>query len=619
MGDRLRCDNRKEIMFKKISFKRVALVAVAAMGFGLLSAVSSNAVPTISNTTMYDTVHGYQIAGGQATVSLTVDTSTTTNIVVSGVGSVLSATAGAGSPVVSGTPTTGTFIVTGAGATGTAAIVLTSSALGTQTITATPLDNNGTPGTAVTHTITWISTSTTAVNASTSTVVMAIGTGTPAVAAVDDVIVAPKTPGTQVANILVSPKDSNSTALAGQTLSATITGPGMMAWSNTSAVAVGNARATSITLTTETAAWLGINSDGTAGTTVVTITDGSTVLATKTLTFTGSASNYVVASSFSNLQVGANGANNSSASNAIAVKVTDVNGNPVVNGTTVYATSANTSVATVATSLNTVAGYVYFAVQGVSSGTTSILFTDQPTGTTPTVSATATSVKVTSVVASAVTLTLDKASYAPGEKMVLTLSAKDSAGNGIADTGVYTNFLATGGITTNVALQGDPITGVSPTFANGVVKYTLYAPATAGTVNIFATTGTSANLAVAAQKVSLTATASVVADTSNIDALKAQIQVLQDAAAKAATDAATNAALVATANAATQAALTVQLKALQASNASALALIKSLTKTINALNLKLNSKTIVCTKYHAVNKTVKGLKPVCPTGYKLKK
>ncbi|MBI3429729.1 MAG: hypothetical protein HY050_06715 [Actinobacteria bacterium] len=534
-------------MSTKTKFKRVALVAVAAMGIGLLTAVPSNAAPSVAYTTMYDTTNGYQVVGGQATVTLSVDTSTVTNVVVSGVGSVVSTGAPTNATVNGGTAAISSpgssFTVTGnsSGATKTVTIVLASSTTGTQTITATPLDNNGVPGTAVTKTITWVASTTLAVSATNSTSFLG---GTNVVATSDQTVTVAKSAAGQVGNVAVTLKDTNGNALYSQTLTATVSGPGLIALS-TSVTGSGTARAASLTLSSSNnVAYVLVSADGTAGVSTITISDGSTVISTETVTFTGGPATFVATASATNLKVGANGVNGTAGSGAIKVKVTDSNGNIVADGTSVYASSSSTATATVTTTaLTTVSGYVYYAVQGLAAGTSVITFGD---AATPTVSTTIT-VTVTAVVASTVTLAFDKASYTPGEKMVLTLTAKDSTGAGIADTGTYTAFLAAGGLISNVSLQGDTISGTAPTFVGGVATFTLYAPLAAGTINITGTTGVSANLATAVQSLALAASAEVT--NPSADAATDAANAATDAAnyAADAADAATTAAQEATA------------------------------------------------------------------------
>jgi len=148
---------------------------------------------------------------------------------------------------------------------------------------------------------------------------------------------------------------------------------------------------------------------------------------------------------------------------------------------------------------------------------------------------------VTGSVASTVTMALDATSYAPGAKMILTITAKDSTGAGLAD-GTYTLFTAAPA--GNFAVQGATLVA-NPVLTAGVATYTLYAPASAGTFTITATTGTGSALATAAQSQTLTASADIAGDTSAVDAANAATDAANYAADAA--DAATTAAQEATA------------------------------------------------------------------------
>ena len=186
---------------------------------------------------------------------------------------------------------------------------------------------------------------------------------------------------------------------------------------------------------------------------------------------------------------------------------------------------------------------MYFAVTGVAAGSPVITFGNA--SSSPTVSTTAT-VNVTSSVASTIVLAFDAASYNPGDKMIVTLTATNAAGKGIADSTTYTGFLASGGISSNVALQGATLTGTAPTFVGGVATFTVYAPLAGGTVNLTATTGTSSNLATAVQGLALTASATIAdPNSASVDAANAATDAANYAADAA--DAATTAAQEATA------------------------------------------------------------------------
>jgi hypothetical protein len=139
-------------MSTKTTFKRVALVAVAALGLGVFTSVPSNAAPAITYGVIADSANGQGIIGGQATVVIALDTNTVTNIKVTGVGSVIGVSTQESTTVL-GTPTSGSWTdsttVIGAIASVNQTVTLTSAVAGVTTITATPISSTtGAPGTA---------------------------------------------------------------------------------------------------------------------------------------------------------------------------------------------------------------------------------------------------------------------------------------------------------------------------------------------------------------------------------------------------------------------------------------------------------------------------------------
>jgi hypothetical protein len=125
--------------------------------------------------------------------------------------------------------------------------------------------------------------------------------------------------------------------------------------------------------------------------------------------------------------------------------------------------------------------------------------------------------------ATTVTLTTDKATYLPGEKMVLTLTARDKGGFAIADTTAATDFLAAGGIITSVAVSGETATATDPGFVAGKKSWTVYAPLGTGPVTFSGKTGAVALAPTTA--VTLTATATV-SDSPSMAALTTLINSL---------------------------------------------------------------------------------------------
>ncbi|OIQ76264.1 hypothetical protein GALL_420590 [mine drainage metagenome] len=229
----------------------------------------------------------------------------------------------------------------------------------------------------------------------------------------------------------------------------------------------------------------------------------------------------------------------------LSVVAKDSSGNAIPSLSNLTATSSDTAIANVAAPVWSSADSVYYVtVTGVASGTATVTIKDS----SATVSTTAV-LKVSKAVASTVTLSLDKAAYAPGDKGTVTLTAKDSNGSPVAD-GTYTAFL-TGALTASASVTST-LLAADVTFTNGVATATFYAPLIGGPFSINGTTGTAATLATAVQSAALSAAATV---TTTPDAAVA--------AAKAAADAATAAvATLSTTVATLIAAISYQLRVL---------------------------------------------------------
>jgi hypothetical protein len=336
-------------------------------------------------------------------------------------------------------------------------------------------------------------------------------------------------------------------------VTAAITGAGAVYLNNdndhtTSALGFGSSISSTIASTGETFYVL-VAPNGTSGVATVTITAG-TYTATKTVTFYGSAASYKATNV---LNPTANGV---ATTDAVLVCAADSAG-VAVPGATIYAYSGDTTVATVETSDATEAsaivtsgtvptshvaataiGCVAFDVTGLSQTTKSsvvLTFGNAATQATSTVTTTST-VNVGSVAATTVTLTTNKATYAPGEKMTVTLTFKDSAGR-LVGAGVGTGTLAAA-LTSSASLTGDALFATANASKLGVTEITVYAPLAQGPVVFTGKTGTDATyLATAGRDLAITATATVVdANQSSlltqIDALNAKIVALNALIAK---------------------------------------------------------------------------------------
>ena len=519
----------RKIMSTKTSIKRIALVAAAALtlgGFSVISASSANAanVPTAAYGNMYDPTNGYQVAGGQATLEIGVDSATTSTITTSGVGSILTyAISSAGVTNAAGTetltavtggfqynPTTARQALLTPGNNDTLTVTLTSAVVGAQTITIQPLNSNGSPGTAITKTVTWTAAGSTAA-ASISAYLVDTNTGvTSSAGLVDSTVPLSKDKASgdtsKSVGVYFKVKDANGNAVSGASVAIVVSGAGLITTGATGtpagSLAIGTVRAVSVTTDATGYAFVGIASDGAAGTSTITATAG-TATASRSVTFTGSAATIAPKLGVTTFAVGVNGKNagggsaeDSSTAYAIKAKITDSAGNLVTSGS-IYASSGTKSVVTVSGAAHTpVAGYVYILATGVSVGTATITFQNtDPAGTTaPTVTGTI-AVEVSSGTAATVTMATDKTTYAPGEPGTLNITLTNAAGRPVAD-GTYTIFDALAPLTSNLYLQGNSSGAngawasgaVSVTTYGGVASYDFYAPSVSGTLSFTATT-----------------------------------------------------------------------------------------------------------------------------------
>jgi hypothetical protein len=287
----------------------------------------------------------------------------------------------------------------------------------------------------------------------------------------------------------------------------------------------------------------GIVSDGTFGTSTITVSQGGTVLGTRTIKASGPLASYSATASVGLIGVAETG--------TLTVAGADAAGNATPTPT-VFAVSSDTAVATVAVAANVV------TVTGVKSGTASINICNTSACTSATVSK-AVAVKVTKATAAKVTITTDKSEYNPGEKIVMTLTAVDSNGDAVADG---TRALLSG-VTSTVTLGGSLPTA-SVALVDGKATYTAYAPLASGPVTVTATEGAATD---STTKATVAATFTVLSDGVAQAAADAAAEATD--AANAATDAANAAAEAAdAATAAAQdaadavAALTVQVASL---------------------------------------------------------
>jgi len=263
-------------------------------------------------------------------------------------------------------------------------------------------------------------------------------------------------------------------------------------------------------------------SDGTAGAGTITISTPSVTFAAKAVSFySTTATKLTVVNGSPTLKVGSN-TMTALGVGVLWVKATDANGNTVVAnaaGTSgVWAYSSSTTVVSdsgTACTYNSTTTYHHCALTGVAAGTATITVANLGTNLE---AATVKGDKTASVTVSAETpatlsLAFDKATYAPGERGFIYVSAKDSAGKTLPGQAL-SNMMSSTGISVSkgsitgplgAALTLDGAVNTSPTTAVRVASVdtcdtlatglavrciTFMAPTGGGDIEITATGGT---------------------------------------------------------------------------------------------------------------------------------
>jgi trimeric autotransporter adhesin len=620
-------------MSTKTTFKRIALVAVAALGLGVLSVapssatVSALAITGATNGTSTNSADGFvsdsttaatftvsgllDAVGDTVTVSFIQKSGPTTSLALmyyvdsatSGATRVDSEAAittapGTQRPVLSANDTTtgvvastGQFRLTRATAGYVGALFdiqldsTAARAAGTYVYTVVA---KGISGTAAVQTVTQdvsivvgaATAASTVVDPSKSSATLALGATWTGVAGTDSAVSTLATASATVKGVIRVINRNVSSAAVAESITVTVTGPGVVRKNGDSSAGK------SIVVIGTGNDDIEILSDGTAGTASISIKTTSVTHSAKTVTFY--AANAKTAVAAANKPVIAVGSNSS----VVVADLKDANGATWAG--TAYIWAASAADALIAGS-ETPAACSYTAsisahlcsVSGKLAGTANFIVADSDSKTaTTTTKSNSVAVRVSTGTPTTVKLAFDKATYAPGEKAQVWVTAVDAAGLALAEQTI-SNLFATGGITSSTALGtgSDTLTDVSVAIAGatsatagtvaGYKVYTVYMPFASGDVKISATGGTGVALA---GRVAVEATATVV--NSSVDAATDAANEATDAA-----NAATDAALAA-ADAADAATAAAQ----DASDAVA-ALSASVSKLISSLRAQITSLT----------------------------
>ena len=518
--------NERKYMSTKTNFKRIALVAVAALGMGVLSSVPSNAAwsgtagssltLTVANGTAGLTgarsdsttagtfgVRGLALAItdsiGVSIVNkskpalavdfptplfMLVDTGTSTAGLVAPVGKIPTVTSG---QVVAGTAdraltryvetstsvslaavsatgyVEGNFLVYLDSSTSTTRVAGTY----TYTIVATPATGVGgaTAGTAQTIDISFV----VAAAATASTTVDSAKTtaflaGTLATATADAAVSAVATAsGTPAAYLSVRTYNASS-AFAPESITVTLSGAGLLVHTSTGAAGP------SLTVK-NTAAANGdfeIRPDGRAGVASIVASTPTRTFSAKSVSFYSASAKTITATVATPLlAIGAN---------AGAVRATAVDATNVAWTGTAYIVASSAADALVAGSTTPVSCGTYDAdnarfncpITAIAAGTAKSKIIDASTVAAATATSNEVTVTVSIATAASVKLEFNKATYAPNERAIIYVTPLDSTGKPM-QSAIYTNILASGGITAvgSVSYTGTTTTADSLTAATG--------------------------------------------------------------------------------------------------------------------------------------------------------
>jgi trimeric autotransporter adhesin len=364
-------------------------------------------------------------------------------------------------------------------------------------------------------------------------------------------------------------------------------GPGFLGAGVQSNATTHGASATGRALTVKNGDSVGVFPDGTSGVSKIEIrTAAGVLIATETVTFFGDIASIVA--TVVKPVVGAR------AETGVITAVAKDAAGTTITAPTLYITSSDLTVvnASYAAAASSAAGVATFGFTGLKAGTANFTVSNGTTAALSTVSAAPVSVRVAGGTAAldGVLVTLDKATYAPGEMATITVTPTDVAGLVLADD-TYTVFtsaglvasysLPSGSETINTATaQNGGVAGTGT--AKGVATYKIYMPSIEGDFKLSWTR--SADYATAAND-SLVGSITVAVSSPGTAAATDAANEATDAA-----NAATDAAL-----AAAEAADAATTAAQEASDAVA-ALSASVTKLIAGLQSQIKSLAAVVAK-----------------------
>jgi len=522
-------------MSTKTNFKRIALVAIAALGLGVLSTVPAKAVGDLSVTV----VNGSFGAGSgdsrtAATISIAAtieDVRDTITISVVGNGtlgdSVVAAATGARqAKLIYLDTTTAARSVVDSAVSLTAPAFATRAKLDSQTVTSgvaykltslsigrvgatfgiqvdsssaaapagtysfTVFVRQYTQGVAQPLTTTYtaslvvsaLSTASLTPSASTSFVKLSSAglTSSATSSTVDDIVSAVATAGTVAGYIFVGNRNAaNGSATAEDSITATVTGAGNVCTSSVGVgAAVGSVCGKSVKVAATGDYQFAVQADGIAGSSTITIASSvAGYTAVEQINFYAKAAKTLTATALTPvLVVGAN-------DSAVSVTAVDANGTNWTGAAYIYASTAADATA-VGGSATTPVVCVYSSVKLVhycpitatAAGTGKFKVIDAATVALATATSNELTVKSSAATAASVKISFSKSTYAPGEVGLIIVTPLDASGAALP-AGTTTNAFASGGMTSNVGLTNNGT-------AVDLTSTSVVAAATSGTTRV---------------------------------------------------------------------------------------------------------------------------------------
>jgi hypothetical protein len=607
-------------MSSKTTFKRIALVAVAGLGLGVLSVAPSSATInadtlTLSAATAAQTTAETSTAtSAVATVSFlgaVGDSLTVTASLVSGpagntalpqltLSETSSATVSA-TDVASNTPVSVQAISASAATTAKFKVYLGTSATaaptvaGTYVVKLTPatVGTSGALQAATAQTLTITVTTAATLDKVAASATSIINAGETNTASTDAVVTSSKSvsASTSAATIKVSLLNAAGSAVTAESFTATISGPGTLGSAAMAGAADNGASATGRAITVRNGDVVGVFPDGTSGVSTITISSAAgKILATETVTFFGSATTLVV--TVKKAVIGGTTA----VADVLAINAKDAAGVDVSNLTSFGVVSSDTTkiataYGTAKGSYDATTGLYLIPVTPVAAGSSNLTVTTNASSADTTgISAAAVAVRVGSKTPASLKVTLDKTSYLPGEKATITVALADSSALDLVSSETYTAIFATGGITSNYSLgNGSATTSGTDvvSYASAGKTYTVFMPVMDGDLTFSWTSGT--GVATANQGVAGTITVPVKPSSASADAATDAANEATDAA-NAATDAALAAADAADAATAAAQDASDAVAALSATVAKLVASLKAQITSLTNLVIKIQKK-----------------------------